>query len=147
MSQGQQHAIEDDQRRGGGKSCYHHFSPPPRSSSIACCWPWLISLVYGAGLLFRGPFCITMSLKNNNYNYYLHLTLSFAWNSELFHYELAQFPFISEISRHYWAREDTETYYEPANCGNYVPENHWSVQWKWTKQSAKSYGRNCRRNS
>ena len=26
---------------GGGKSCCHHPLP------IACCWPWLISLVYG----------------------------------------------------------------------------------------------------
>ena len=59
MSQGQQHATEDDQRRmaGGRKSCCHH-SPHRWSSSIACCWPWLISLVYGSGLLFRGPFCI-----------------------------------------------------------------------------------------
>ena len=35
------------------------FLPPPRwSSSIACCWPWVISLVYRSGLLFRGPFCV-----------------------------------------------------------------------------------------
>ena len=35
-------------------------SPPGRwSYSIACCWPWLISPVYGRGLHFRGPSCRT----------------------------------------------------------------------------------------
>jgi hypothetical protein len=90
---------------------------------------------------------ITLSLKNNNYNYQLHLTLSFTWSSEMFNYEVSQFPFISEINRHYWERDHRGTSYEPTNCWNYVPENHWSALWKWTKQSAKSYGRKCRRNS
>jgi len=41
------------------QSCCHRFFHPNRwSSSIVCCWPWLISLCYGPGLLFRGPFCI-----------------------------------------------------------------------------------------
>ena len=99
------------------------------------------------GLVGSGTLCITLSLKNSNYNYQPHLTLSFAWNSELFNYELSRFPFISEINRHYWARDDTEAYYEPANCWNYLPENHWSVSWKWTTQRAESFGRNCWRHS
>ena len=68
MSHGQQHAIEDDS--GGEEECAVTIPPPPGwSSSIACCWPWLISLVYGPGLLFRGPFCRTTS---NGYSWKCH---------------------------------------------------------------------------
>ena len=59
MNQGQQHVIEDDQQGGESSYCHHSLPPTHRwSSSIACCWTWLISLVFGPRLLFRGPFCI-----------------------------------------------------------------------------------------
>ena len=58
MSQDHQHAIDDDQPRGGSRAVTIPSSLHRWSFSIACCWPWLISLVYGPGLLFRGPLCI-----------------------------------------------------------------------------------------
>ena len=70
MSEGQQHRSRTNS--GGGEGDGDITPPLYRwSSSIACCWPSVNSLVYGPGLLFRGPICIILESTPRFSKWYL----------------------------------------------------------------------------